>query len=176
MTYMICPECGHEIEDTIKVCPYCRYKFPKKSKERASKKMSPLRIVLCTLGVAFVVAAVIGLVINKSGSKAATNVSNKAISVGTRAVQVADDYLDSTVSAAIARAETERLCDEISYVRDFSPEEYLKNGDSTVYTYLLSLSYSLLSVDVDNTPESYDRVLQKRNDLSEKVGIKKRVK
>lgn len=34
MTYMICPECGHELENTIKVCPYCRYKFPKKSKEQ----------------------------------------------------------------------------------------------------------------------------------------------
>lgn len=164
MVYNTYSSCGNEVEVTQIVCPNCGSKI---KPTKARKKMSPWRIVLCSVGAAFVVFAAVMLIINNSGaskSKPAADASNQAISAGTRAVNITDSYLDFKISAEFARSQTKALCDALKS----------SNDTSTVYYDLMSLDTSLLLA--DGLATSYDDVLAKRNNLAKSVGMEKRAK
>ena len=70
MALVKCPECGHEISDTVKQCPNCVYKI--KGKKSINKKMVIIPIVIVLL---ICIVAIIKIVVNNgSPAKQAINI------------------------------------------------------------------------------------------------------
>jgi len=103
-----------------------------------------------------------------------TNASDKAISVGKKALGITDDYLDKSISADSARTKLDALKADMEYVGELEHGVKNKAADFSVQTSLLSLSTYILSDSVKNNDESYANILKSRNNLAKTIGERKR--
>lgn len=104
------------------------------------------------------------------GSKA----SDKAVSVGKRAIEVVDEYLDGQVSYSAADIQLDELKEQMSYVDDLEHGAKNKATDFSISTSITLISSDMFQDSYKSTSETYDKLLQSRNELANKVGVKKR--
>ncbi len=103
-----------------------------------------------------------------------TKASDKAISIGTQVVEIADDYLDYKLSSDDAKDKIDALYEELDYVNDLteSDENYLY--DFSISIGVFDVSTKIFLDDIDHTAATYDDVLEARNNLAEDVGMSSR--
>ncbi len=104
------------------------------------------------------------------GSKA----SAKAVSVAKSAVEVADDYLDGRLSYSQADAKLDQLKEEMAYVDDLKQGDENKASDFSISVSITLLSTDIFHDSVNKTSESYNKVIETRNDLAKAAGLSKR--
>ena len=101
-----------------------------------------------------------------------TALSDKALSVAKQAVEVADAYIDMEIDSDEAEEKLDALEEEMEYTDDLPAGD--KSGDYVISTDLTLISHAILMDSIDNTSESYDKVVEARNSLAEDAGLKKR--
>jgi len=101
-----------------------------------------------------------------------TALSDKALSVAKQAVEVADAYIDMEIDSDEADEKLDALKEEMEYTDDLPAED--KSEDYVISTDLTLISHAILMDSIDNTSESYDKVVEARNSLAEDAGLKKR--
>lgn len=99
-------------------------------------------------------------------------VSKKAISCGTKALEVADDYIDETIDANKAREKLDELKSEMEYVDDMSQDDENKAGDFSVQSGLSVLSSAILNDSITDDDKSYLKVKDARDNLAKDIGKK----
>lgn len=114
-------------------------------------------------------AVVSGLVI--CGCGGGSELSSKAQAVAKQAVEVADGYLDGELDYDAASEVLDELDEEMEYVYG---NEDPNMDDMGVSSDISLLSHAILMDDLDETSESYDEVVDKRNDIANAAGIAKR--
>lgn len=112
----------------------------------------------------------LALVISLAGCGGGPEGSDKAISTGKQAVEVADKYLDGEYDDDEAIEKITKLDDAMDYTSDLSFTE----PDRAVATCISSIWHDILMDHIDQTAESYDELVGSRNKLAELVGMKKR--
>lgn len=102
------------------------------------------------------------------------DISEQHIQYGTKAVEIADYYLDYELSADEASVMLDSLRKRENELPDteFGDKEHSKN--SSVESNVLYLQVKLLSASVYGTSKEYEEVLNQRNEIAEYVGLKKR--
>jgi len=123
------------------------------------------KALCCTL-----VAAM--LLFTNGCSGGGTALSDKALSVAKQAVEVADAYIDMEIDSDEADEKLDALKEEMEYTDDLPAED--KSEDYVISTDLTLISHAILMDSIDNTSESYDKVVEARNSLAEDAGLKKR--
>ena len=115
-------------------------------------------------------AAVLLLLIGLCACGAKTQASAKAVSVAKQAVEIADNYLDGKIKYEKA---TEQLDDlDMSYAYDDKSASH--TADVAISTDLTMLRGAIVTDHFDQTSESYNKVLAKRNDIAKDAGLKTR--
>lgn len=100
--------------------------------------------------------------------------SEKAASVGKQALEAVDAYLDGDMSYDETKEKLNDLSDELDYVSDQDVSEEHHADDSIIRSRITGISISLIDDDYNSDSESYKKLLEKRNELSEDLGEKKR--
>ena len=100
--------------------------------------------------------------------------SDKAISVAKQAIKVTDDYLDGNISASSANNKLGTLRDDMSYVDDLPHGDKHKASDFSIDVSILCISSSILGDNINGNNETYDKIVEERNELAKKAGAKKR--
>lgn len=100
--------------------------------------------------------------------------SDKAISVGKQAVEVADDYLDGKSTYDTAYDKLDALLEELDYVDDLTDSDENYPYDFYIQLDVLDVQTQILLDDMKSTAETYDNILKSRNDLADEVGISSR--
>ena len=119
--------------------------------------MRKLRIILLVVVALFVFVG--------CSSVPYSNASNHSLSVGERAVAIVDEFLDHSITARDARNQIRAL-----------PEIDTDAGNSTdflISAHVFSLGSRLLIAENDSA-ESYDNVLESRNELAVGLGMRRR--
>lgn len=109
-----------------------------------------------------------------TGCSGGTKASKKAVSVAKQAVEVADEYLDGGLTYSEAIDKLDALESDMAYVDDLDAGDEHKTADWSISVSIVLLSSNILFDHMDSTSESYDKVLDERNSLAEKAGLKKR--
>ena len=105
-----------------------------------------------------------------------TEASQKAISVGTRAVKLLDDYLDGAADyEAVSEGLTE-MKDQMEYASEYAEKEKTaeESADFLIYLKLPLASWDVFKDSHDGNAETYDKVISSRNEIAKLVGIKER--
>ncbi len=126
------------------------------------------RIFICGILTILVLAVVL------SGCSGGVKASDKAISVGKQAIAVADDYLDGKLTYHTADEKLGELCDEMDYVDDLEQGDKNKAADFSVQADIVTLSSAIFNDSVDKSDKTYEKVKDKRNEIAEDIGEKKR--
>ena len=100
--------------------------------------------------------------------------SSKALSVAKQAIQVADDYLDGKITGNKAKAEFDGFNESMKYVDDLSRTDKNRQEDYNIQHGIFILSTSISTDDYKKTSESYDHVMESRNNLAKDAGLKNR--
>jgi len=103
-----------------------------------------------------------------------TKASEKAISVAKSAIEVADNYLDNKISKDEADSQLSSLKSDMSYVDDMEQNDEHKATDFSISSSITMLSTNIFHDSLDSTNETYDKILETRNDIAEKAGLEKR--
>ena len=105
------------------------------------------------------------------GCGPSTDVSQRNVNIATQAIEIADSFLDGNISATEARRQIDNLQPIFTDSTGNSSEDlanFLLSSD------MLLLRGSLSLVIHDNTTEERNRVLESRNRLAERAGIRAR--
>lgn len=89
------------------------------------------------------------------------DISNEARTIGTNAVQIADQFLDGNI-------ERREASDRIHELPEIQPAEF--SGDLSVRTRILSLSVSFFIIG-EPTDEDIQHIINSRNSLAERIGL-----
>lgn len=108
------------------------------------------------------------------GCSEKTNASDKALSVGKQAISIVDEYLDGTATYEEAYEKLSELQEEMDYVDDMDRENEHRVDDFLISSDLIMLSHRLLMDYYDGTDETYNDIIEQRNDLAEEIGESKR--
>lgn len=100
--------------------------------------------------------------------------SQKAISIGKQAVDIADNYLDGELSYLTACDKLDELNQKMDYVDNLKHEDKNKAADFGISGDILILSTEILSDGSANTSDTYKSVIEARNTLASHVKVKKR--
>lgn len=100
--------------------------------------------------------------------------SDKAISVGKQAIVTVDDYLDGNITYDEADNKLSELYDDMSYVSDMDEDDEHKAYDSSIEVDLLTISHNVTMDHFQGSNETYDDIMESRNELAEKIGEKDR--
>lgn len=100
--------------------------------------------------------------------------SNKAISVGSQVIATVDDYLDGNITYDEADNKLSELYDDMSYVSDMDEDDEHKTYDLSISIDLLTISHNVTTDHFHGTNETYDDIMEARNELAEKIGEKDR--
>ena len=115
-------------------------------------------------------AAVFLLLIGLCACGAKTQASAKAVSVAKQAVEIADNYLDGKIKYEKA---TEQLDDlDMSYA--YEDKSASHTADVVISSDLTILKHNILMDKIDKTSESYNKVLEARNEIAKDAGLKTR--
>lgn len=108
------------------------------------------------------------------GSK--VNATDKAISVGRSAIEIADEYLDNDCTADSALRDLDELSEKMEYVdsmpNDTSEEQKQRTADFGVQSALVVLSHEITMDKFHN--DRYDDIVDARNKIAELIGEDKR--
>lgn len=190
MALINCPECSKKVSDKASSCPRCGYPIHNEVEtsgtimnENLEEPNTSLRDRINLKKIIIVVVillAVVFLITLATGEKPATGekieISDKAVSIGKRAIEVVDAYLDKKISADSARSSLFALSADMEYARNYSFEER-KNDKQKDADFFMSFDISALSLRVSldtrgGDSESYNKIISQRNDLAKKVGVK----
>lgn len=120
----------------------------------------------------FLVMLLILVLLSGCAGKKPDDISEAHYKYGLKALEIVDNYLDFESTAKEAHTEMQKLIKE----REGLPETDIKNPhhakNTAVESQISTLSAQLLWLDLDRG--SYDTLLEKRNDLAEKLNEKKR--
>jgi len=116
------------------------------------------------------------IVILSACSSPKIEASQKAISVGTRAVNLLDDYLDGAAEYKEVSEGLAELEEQMEYASGYAekgktPEE---QADFRIYLKLPSASWSVFKDSYDGNAETYDAVINSRNEIAKLIGMKER--
>jgi len=112
-----------------------------------------------------VMALVAGLVGCGSNEPAA---SERNINIATRAVEIVDEFLDGAIRAGVAHDRVNELAEiDTTNTKDVRVDQ----ANHRLSTDLLLLRTDLSRAAWEDTTENYNRVLERRNALAERVGI-----
>ena len=103
-----------------------------------------------------------------------TNASSKAVSIAKTAIEVADKYLDSKITAKEATEKLDELTAEMEYVDELTTEDKNKVADFSISSSILILSSSITIDDYKETSDTYEKVVEARNVLAKHAGLRKR--
>ena len=113
--------------------------------------------------------ALVGLVVGLVGCGSAA--SERNINIARQAVGIADEFLDGSITA---RAAHNRI-DELSDIDTTRTSDSRANTDNLLLsTGVLILRTSLNDAALTDTTETYDRVMDARNILARRVGMRTR--
>lgn len=123
--------------------------------------------VICVVFIGIVVF----IAIKSNTNSVASRMSNKAASISESAISAVDAYLDHSASGD----ETGRkLSDLKAEMDDYLDSDSSHSADIVISSRLLSLELAVSSDSYNNTSDSYDKVIDSRNELAEAAGLKKR--
>ena len=105
------------------------------------------------------------------GGGTASAASERNINIATRALEIADEFLDASVSAGVAHDRIVGLAN-INTTRTGDVSE--DSANLILGSRVLSLRTSLRAASWDDTTENYDEVLEERNALAEAIGVRRR--
>ncbi|MCD8328836.1 MAG: hypothetical protein LUC25_07070 [Ruminococcus sp.] len=124
------------------------------------------------------IVCILSLLFFTACSENETNASEKAISIATRAVNVADQYLDGTLDGETAYDLIDGYYDDMSYVDSMSQntdeERKQHTADFCIQIDVSSLASDVLGDRIYGDSESYNNVIESRNNLAEDAGLEKR--
>lgn len=127
------------------------------------------RITLLVLPILTIAMILVGC-----GSK--VNATDKAISVGRSAIEIADEYLDNNCTADSALRDLEALSEKMEYVDSMpngtSEEQSQRTADFGVQSALVVLSHEIMMDKYQN--DRYDDIVDARNEIAELIGEDKR--
>lgn len=117
-------------------------------------------------------------VILASCGSSSTNASDKAVSIAQQAIDITDDYLDGNASYDYVIDTIEELRDEMDYVDDM-PEDTAEEVRQHTADYSIRSALTILKSDItddhyDGDNETYDDIVDKRNEIAEKAGLDQR--
>lgn len=120
------------------------------------------------------VAGLAALMITACGGSK-TKVSNKAQSVGKSAIEVVDQYLDGDLDYDDVSDQLDELSEELDYTSEDSDKDKDTHfGDSSVQSDIVLLGSEIFQDHFEGTSDTYDDIVDKRNELAETIGEKKR--
>ena len=102
--------------------------------------------------------------------------SQKAISVGTRAVKLLDDYLDGAVDYKEVREKLSELQEQMEYASSYTATDKTAEqfADYQVYFKLGLISWDVFKDSYEGDADTYDEIISDRNEIAKLVGIKER--
>lgn len=103
-----------------------------------------------------------------------SKVSEQHYRYALKAIEIADSYLDYDVSASYAYRQISDLKSREDELPDTESGDETHVNNFLVETDVLSLSIDLLMASYHGDSEYYSEVLEARNDLAERIGVKKR--
>lgn len=103
-----------------------------------------------------------------------TKASDKAVSIAKSAISVTDDYLDGKISSSEAGRKLDILEVQMDYVDDMDHNDKHKAADLGISVDILLISSSIIDDGYYGTSDTYNKVVEKRNDLAKEAGLKKR--
>ena len=109
-----------------------------------------------------------------SSCKKENGASEKAISNGKAVIEIADDYLDKEIDAGVAREKIQAIYEDMSYVETMDKNDENYSADFYISTDILLIDSSILNDSIKTNAERYDAIVDARNSLADKTGIKKR--
>jgi len=119
-------------------------------------------------------ASIIFIISTFVGCSANIKASDKAISVGKQAIAVADDYLDGSLTYNAASDKLDDLKEQMKYVDDLKQGDENKAADFSVSSGITILSSAIFSDSIGSSDDTYNKIVEARNSLAEKIGEKKR--
>ena len=127
--------------------------------------MKKIVSVLCMVGI-------VSALLAGCGSK--LNISDEAMSIGEKVIEITDEYLDKDIAGDDAKDQIDTLYDELDEYVDSEDGSDTETADGTICTYIMCISTSMLLDYYDNTEETYDNLLEDRNNLAKKLGLDER--
>lgn len=122
--------------------------------------------------------ALVATVLLASGCSKSIDASDKAVSIAKQAIEVVDQYLDGGVDGSEASDKLDELKEEMEYVDDMptgtSKEKRRHTADSSIATDIFILSTDIVLDKHNADADSYDKLVDKRNELAEEIGESKR--
>ncbi|MCD8295044.1 MAG: hypothetical protein LUE27_07380 [Clostridia bacterium] len=112
------------------------------------------------------------------GSKSSTNATDKGVSVASQAIEVIDGYLDGKTSYDTAKDTLSSLSSEMDYIEDMpnetSDEMAQRTADTLIRSKLTIISGDILDDYYHGDNETYDKIVEDRNELAENAGLESR--
>ncbi|MCD8206887.1 MAG: hypothetical protein LUD72_03010 [Bacteroidales bacterium] len=112
------------------------------------------------------------------GSTESASATAKGISVAQQAIDAIDGYLDGKTSGDSARDKLDELTDEMDYVddlpRDTAQEEEHYAADWSIRLDLTGAVSQILLDQYNGDNESFDKIVDVRNDIAEAAGLETR--
>lgn len=122
--------------------------------------------------------ALVATVLLVGGCSKSIDASDKAVSIAKQAIEVVDQYLDGGVDGSEASDKLDELKEEMEYVDDMptgtSEEKRRHTADSSIATDIFILSTDIVLDKHNADADSYDKLVDKRNELAEEIGESKR--
>lgn len=120
------------------------------------------------------ILAVVLLLTACSGGKVAA--SAKAVSVGKQAVETIDAYLDGSLSGKDANEKLSDLGRQLEYTGEYAGK---KMSDQESADWFIKVDIDLANHEIimdayKGSPETFDKIAEKRNEIAERVGVSKR--
>lgn len=126
--------------------------------------------------IAFLVLPILTIVMFLVACGSKVNATDKAISVGRSAIEIADEYLDNNCTADSALRDLEALIEKMEYVDSMptgtAEEQSQHSADFGVESYLVILNHDILMDKYHN--DRYDDIVETRNNIAELIGEDRR--
>ena len=182
MALIKCPECGKEVSDKATSCPQCGFPLsaaisspslghpsPSPSNPPATKKDGLKRVLRVLIPSAISISFVLIFLVLCIRALNGPSLSSRAASLGKDAISITDDYLNGSISKTSATSKLDDVLNKIDML----------NEDSSAASKALRFSTEvfLLSSAIrndDGSSESYDKILERRNDVADIIGVRKR--
>lgn len=104
-----------------------------------------------------------------------TNASKKGISIAAQAVDVLDGYLDGSVKYKSASDQLDELYHKMDYVSEYrSPMSDEERADWLIHQKIIHASHQMTMDNYKGSAETYDSVIEARNEIAVLAGKKER--
>ena len=187
MALINCPECNHEISDQAQSCPHCGYPLKpvasaaSEQTKQINQNIKYLSISLGSIVFIIAVALLISHFVGMPGWEPGKpdDISSQHYQYALKAIEYVDQYLDYDVSVYEAYNLLDNLRNQSSLPEtEFGDVTHRKNYNVefsvTMITHTLLSMHSDAVLNISDSTDRYDEILEHRNELAEVVGEKKR--